>query len=91
MRSMSTSSTLDVLSRFLDPVAECLTADVARRIVDLRLDPQVQSRLDELAERSSDGTLTDEERAEYQAYVEGLDVIGIIKAKARRTLSRRAS
>jgi hypothetical protein len=88
---MSASATLTILDRFLDPVADCLPPEVARRIIDLRMDPQLQSRLDELAEKSSAGTLTNEERDEYQAYVEGMDIVGLFKAKARRSLSRRAS
>jgi hypothetical protein len=75
-----------VLDRFLDPVASCLTPDVAQRIVSIGLDPQTQARLDELAERANRGELTAEERAEYEEYVEGMDLIGILKAKARKVL-----
>jgi hypothetical protein len=81
---MSTS----VLDRFLDPVTDCLTPDVAQRIVGIRLDPNMQARLDELAEKANRGQLTDQERADYEEYVEGMDLIGILKAKARKVLER---
>jgi len=77
-----------VLDRFLDPVTECLTPDVAQRIVALDLDAETQARLDELARKANLGQLTTEEQAEYEEYVEGLDLVGILKAKARRVLER---
>ena len=42
-----------VLDRFLDPVTDCLTPAVAERIVGVRVDPQTQTRLDELAEKAT--------------------------------------
>ena len=88
---MNHSDSNTVLDRFLDPVAECLTPEVARRIVDLQLDPQLQSRLDELAGKASAGTLTEAERQLYEEYIEGIDLLGIFKAKARHSLLRDAS
>lgn len=87
---MNHATAATVLDRLLDPVAECLSPEVARRIVDLRLDPMLQSRLDELAAKASAQTLTLAERREYHEFVEGIDVLGIIKAKARRSLVRGA-
>jgi hypothetical protein len=79
---------MTVLDRFLDPLTDCLTPDVARRIVDLKIDPSLQSRLDELAEKANAGTLSAEELREYEEYVDGIDVVGILKAKARLSLVR---
>lgn len=67
---------------------EFLPADAAQKIVDLRIDPKLQSRLDELAEKANQGTLTATERAEYDGYIEELDVIAIFKVKARAALRR---
>jgi hypothetical protein len=79
-----------ILDRFLDPFADCLTTEVARRIVDLRLDPREQERIDELSAKANDGLLDPLERAEYEDIVEGIDLIGILKAKARAVLARNA-
>jgi molybdenum cofactor cytidylyltransferase len=49
----------------------------------LRADSAVQSRVDELAEKSTSGTLTGEERSEYEAYVAASTFIAILQAKAR--------
>jgi hypothetical protein len=75
--------TIDVADRMLQPLTACLTPDVARRIVEARLDAETQSMIDELARRANRGTLTEEEREKYAEFVEYIDLIGIIKAKAR--------
>ena len=79
-----------VLDRFLDPVTDCLTPAVAERIVGVQVDLQTQTRLDDLAEKANRGELTEEEREEYTEYVEGMDLVGILKAKARKVLERQA-
>ena len=38
-----------ILDRFLDPIAECLTPEVAARIVKCRPSRRLQARVDELA------------------------------------------
>ena len=80
-----------VLDHFLRPFAKCLTPEVAQRIVDLELDPHAQSRLDELATKANEGHLTDEERREYEEFVEGIDLMGILKTRARTVLVKHAS
>jgi hypothetical protein len=72
------------LDGLLDPLSRCLDAESARRVTELRIDPSVQSRIDALAERANNGVLGDEERAEYEAYVNASDFIAILKLKARR-------
>ncbi len=75
-----------VLDRLLDPLTECLTPDVARRIAALRAEPVTQARLDELADKSAEGALSPGEREEYAAYVEAIDLVGLLQAKARAVL-----
>jgi hypothetical protein len=85
---MSISTPSAALERVLEPVTEILTPEVARRIVDLRADPELQARLDDLAAKSTAGQLTEEERREYEDYVDAIDFIGIFQAKARAVLAR---
>lgn len=80
-----------VLDELFDPVSRCLTPDVARRIAGLRASPQVQQTLDDLAEKSTEGTLTDAERADYETYVRAINFIGLLQAKARAVISADAS
>jgi hypothetical protein len=76
------------LDRLLEPLAGCLSPDVAARVADLRADDAMQDRIDYLAERCNEGMLTSEEREEYAAYLHGIDVIAVLQAKARALLRR---
>ncbi len=60
--------------------------EIARRIVDYKFDVASQARLSELAVRSNAGVLTSAEHDEYMQYVEVIDILGILKAKARKVL-----
>ena len=84
---MQPTAELDALDRLLDPVRECLTPDVAARIAALRADPDTQARLDDFAERNREGTLTPDERADYEALVRAGNLIAILQAKARAALN----
>ena len=42
-------STASILDRFLDPFVDFLPAETARKIVDLPIDPEMQTRLDVIA------------------------------------------
>ena len=74
------------LTLLLDPLARCLPQDVARQVAEVKPDPSAQARIDELAAKSSEGTLTIAEKNEYEAYVEAIDVVSIIQLKARKML-----
>ncbi|MFM9963810.1 MAG: hypothetical protein ACKV2Q_21580 [Planctomycetaceae bacterium] len=77
-----------VLDRFLEPLTECFTDEVADRIVRLRPDPTLQQRIDELAAKANEGELSAEESSEYAEYIEASDLLGLFKAKARAQLLR---
>jgi len=74
---------MDAIDRVMDSM---LSVDLAERIVDLRADHSLQSRVDELADKCNEGLLTAEEREEYETYVEALTYISILQAKARALL-----
>lgn len=82
--------TLPALEKLLDPVSRCLTPESARELAELRADPAIQARLDELAEKCTEGQLTEEESAEYETYVRALDFIAVLQSKARRVLAENA-
>ncbi len=81
-------ATITYLDRLLEPVVESFTPAVARKIVDLRADPELEQHVDELRRKASEGTLTSEEDAEYKDFVESVDMISILQAKARRFLTQ---
>ena len=76
------------LDGLLDPLSRCLDADSALRLVNFRVDPPVQERIDTLGEGANEGTLSADERAEYEALINAADFISILKIKARRHLDQ---
>jgi len=79
-------SAATVLDELLDPLSRCLDAESARRVVDLRVTAPVQERIDALADLANEGSLTSEERAEYEALINAADFISILQLKARQYL-----
>jgi hypothetical protein len=79
-------STATYLDRFLEPVTNALTPELASALVELRADPDLQAEVDELRRKANEGTLTELEDARYKDFVEAVDVISIIQSKARQFL-----
>ena len=76
------------LDRMLEPVSDCFTPEVARRFLQLRADPELQARIDALADKCNEGELSAEERSEYETYVRAGNLIAILQAKARKLLGQ---
>lgn len=87
----STHHQADILSQLLEPVGQMMSVEFAQKLAAMRASPEVQARIDELADRCTEGELTDQERAEYEAYVDAIDVISILQAQARAVLARQPS
>lgn len=85
---MSTAINASAFNRGIDPVVRFLTEDQAREIVCYRGTPELQQRIEELAERCNDGDLTPDDRAEYEAYVQANKFVAILQARARKLLSK---
>jgi hypothetical protein len=79
----STSESL-AFDRGVRPVLEIVLAGKADAVVGFRADPELQARIEELARKSSEGELTDDERAEYAGYVRANKFVAILKRQARR-------
>jgi protein-L-isoaspartate O-methyltransferase len=77
-----------VLDRLFDPLGRILSVEVARKLADYRFDAKAQARIEKLARKCNDGKLTQDERREYETYVQTIDFIAILQAKARAVLAR---
>jgi len=87
MQFMRTAHT--VLDGLLEPLRACLTAEVADRLANVRAPEAAQARIEDLARKSDEGTLSDNEREEYEALVSAGTFIAILQSKARRLLKDR--
>ncbi|MEA2735360.1 MAG: hypothetical protein QOE14_1811 [Humisphaera sp.] len=85
--STSVASLLDAV---MATWAQGLTRDTAEQVLRFRLDADTQRLIDRLADGAAEGTLTEAELKEYDEFVEAIDLLGILKAKARDVLARRA-
>ncbi|MCL4204154.1 MAG: hypothetical protein KJ000_16860 [Pirellulaceae bacterium] len=73
--------------RATDPLLQFISRDQAEALVAYRGDPPLRNRIDELASKSTEGELTDGERAEYEGYVRANHFVAILQAKARKLLA----
>jgi hypothetical protein len=78
------SSTL--LERMVEPIGRVLTPQAATDILAVRADKATQQRIDELAEKCNNGTLTPDERGEYQEFISLFNILTVLQARARTIL-----
>jgi hypothetical protein len=80
--------TTALLDEILEPVTKAFSRDVAEAFANLKASQTVQKRIAELAEKCNQGNLSPSERAEYESYVQAIDLISLLQAKARIWLAR---
>jgi hypothetical protein len=83
---MKTGGT-NALEKLLRPLRSNLTAELARALVNLRADPETQSRYDELAEKRTEGALAPTELEELEAIVRANTLLGLFQAEAHSVLA----
>lgn len=83
---MATTPETMAFDRGVRPLLQVLLLDKADAVMSFRPDPAIQARIDELASKSTEGELTEEERAEYEGYVRANKFIAILRRQALRIL-----
>ena len=84
---MITAFDMAAFERGTDALLQFFTVEHARALVAYRGDEAIRARMEELAQRSNEGELTDEQRAEYEGYLQANDFIATLQAKARKLLA----
>ena len=84
---MPANSTDAAFERVLAAVGQCLDRQSAEALLRLRADREMQGRIEELADKCTEGRLTSEERDEYEALIRVGNFVAILQAKARRLLA----
>jgi hypothetical protein len=69
------------LRRFLEQFTGTLTPELAEHFANLPPKPEFQALLDDLGATANEGTLTEEERREYETYVEVMDVFALLRVQ----------
>ena len=70
--------------RGVRPVLQIVLPDKAEAVVSFQADPELQKRIEELAAKSTEGQLTEEERTEYEGYVRANKFVAILQRQARQ-------
>jgi len=70
-----------------DEIAELLASLSAEKILAYRISEGMKSRLNELLEKQQINDLTEVERREVEHHLVINNIISLVKARARRTLS----
>lgn len=74
----------DSLRRFLEQFTETFTPELAEHFVNLPPNAEFQRLLDDLGDKANAGTLTEDERREYETYVEAMDVLALLRVQTSR-------
>jgi hypothetical protein len=79
-----------IWERLIDPTDDDLSPEAARFLLRLDFRQMDHARMEELAQRSNDGTLTADEKVELQNYVRIGNVLALMQSKARLSLGHNA-
>jgi uncharacterized protein YnzC (UPF0291/DUF896 family) len=79
-----------IWERVIDPNEDDLSPEAARFLLRLDFGEPDHARMEELAQKSNDGTLTADERLELQNYVRIGNVLALMQSKARLSLHHTA-
>lgn len=77
-----------LLDDLITPLSKCFTDESAQRLLRLRAGKKLQAKIDELADKCTEGNLTDAEKSEYQCYVSFGNFVALLQSKARQRLAK---
>jgi hypothetical protein len=75
--------TVSAPASLLDAFVSCYTPETLAAVARARLSAAGQARVDMLAAKANDGTLSPAERQEYRAFIKFADVLALLHLKAR--------
>jgi len=87
---MKTYGDTATLEKFLRPLARRLSPKLARALVHLTADEEMQARYDALAGKRTEGQLTPAEREELESLVRVNTFLGVLKVEVQAVLAKAA-
>ena len=87
---MQPTPEIDAFERGVRPVLRIVLPEKAEAVLGFRAAPELQARIEELAGKSTEGQLTEVERAEYAGYVRANKFIAILQRQARQLIGATA-
>ena len=83
---MQATPEIDAFERGVGPVLRIVLPEKAEAVLRFRAAPELQARIEELAGKSTEGQLTETERAEYAGYVRANKFIATLQRQARQLI-----
>jgi hypothetical protein len=77
-----------ILGRLLELEGKRFSREKAQLVLSMKFSPADLRRIEELGDKSNEGTLTRREKELYAAYVRVTDFLGILQSRARRALRK---
>jgi hypothetical protein len=87
---METRSEMAAFDRGIRRVMQIVLPEKAEQIIGFRGDAELQARIEELAEKSTEGQLSETEKSEYDGYVRANKFIAILQKQARSLIAGQA-
>ncbi len=84
---MSATPETVAFDRGVRPVLQIVLPEKAEAVVSFRADPELQARIEELAAKSTEGQLSETEKAEYAGYVRANKFVAILQREARQLIN----
>jgi hypothetical protein len=79
---MAVTSETAAFEQGIRPLMEIVLPDKRDAVIGFRARPQLQARIEELARKSTEGQLTEQERAEYSGLVRANKFVAILRRQA---------
>ena len=86
---MATTSESVAFDRGVRPMLEIVLPEKTDAVIGFQADPELQARIEELARKSTEGELTEDERAEYAGYERANKFVAILKRQAQQIANTR--
>ena len=80
----------NAFDRSVGPVAGLVFPEKAEAVLSYRPAPALLARIEELATRCTEGTLSAAEREEYEGYVRANKFVAVLQRLARQTVQKAA-
>jgi hypothetical protein len=75
-----------IWARLMSSVESELTPQDAEYLLSISFGPEDRERMEHLADRCSEGSLTDAERIEYDGYLHVANLLAVVQSRARASL-----
>ena len=74
----------NAFERGIQSVLQIVFPEKSNEVLNFRAAPILQKRIEELAQKSTEGQLTEEEKAEYAGYARANKFVAILQRQARQ-------